>query len=76
MEMGTFFWKIAILCSVIVLVGCSQETTSPNNSNKQNADYIFTGSIYTSEQDSPWANSVVVKDDKIIAVGYADADLN
>jgi predicted amidohydrolase YtcJ len=41
---------------------------------KEKADYVFRGSIFTSEEQMPWASQVAVKAKRIVAVDYGDPD--
>ena len=67
--------KLCLLIALMVLLaGCSSEDQPSDNATQTNAsdvaDTIYTnGRIYTVNESQPWAEAVVVKDGKFVAVG-------
>ncbi len=59
---------------ILVLVACDE--VDPPLASVEPGDYVFKGSIYTSDDVSPWATAVVVKNDRIIFVDYAQGSRN
>ena len=70
--------KLCLLIALMVLLaGCSSEDQPSDNATQTNAsdvaDTIYTnGRIYTVNESQPWAEAVVVKDGKFVAVGSSD----
>ncbi|MCZ6501680.1 MAG: amidohydrolase [Gammaproteobacteria bacterium] len=63
--------RIFLVASLIlVLVACGE--VDPSSASVEPGDYVFKGSVYTSDEVTPWASAVVVKNDRIIFVDYAE----
>ena len=62
------FNRIVMSLFLLVIVGCAQGDSSSKPENI--ADTILTnGRVYTVDDDRPWAESIAIKGDRIIAVG-------
>ena len=60
---------LAFCIGVLILVGCSQETPTTENSETP-ADYVFTNaSVYTVNEDQPEAEAIAVFGNEIVFVG-------
>ena len=66
-------YGVYILFCLTMMTACSepkQQNQSPNS-----ADYVFKGNIFTAEETAPFARTVVVKDNRIIAVEATETGL-
>ena len=63
--------RIFLLVWLSLLLAACDGTNQPPQATGQAGDYVFKGAIYTSEDHTPWASAVVVKNEKILFVDYA-----
>jgi len=76
--------RLITLCLGLLLISCNdgpdsrdKDVTIPDGTVDENgADYVFYGSIYTSEDAMPWASSVAVRGSRIIAVDFGNEQQN
>ena len=75
--------RIIAVCLGLLLSSCNdgtppqdKKTVGGGAPGERTADYVFNGSIYTSEDAAPWASSVAVKGNKIIAISYEGQEQN
>ncbi len=61
------------LAASLILLPVACDKAGLPSSSIEPGDYVFKGSVYTADDVMPWASAVVVKDDKIIFVDYAQA---
>ncbi|PMK02152.1 amidohydrolase [Vibrio sp. 10N.261.55.A7] len=73
MNFKKVFLSASVVLGLAAITGCNSTTTSaPSAKSTLSADYIFTNAkVYTVNEKQPWAEAVVVDDNKIVYVGDA-----
>lgn len=67
------FLKIIISFSLLLIAACSAPETEDSSNNTSSADKIITNAkVWTGNEAQAWAEVIVIKDDRIIAVGGSE----